>query len=156
MKRPFEPGLPAYHFDIADTAGDDECEVHMPALKNNSPEFLELFSFLREMMRVYEPRLKVVHDEPGNYYLNGSFSEKYQKEYYFGAVTIQKRYVSYYLMPVYMFPELLDDISPELKKRMQGKSCFNFTRLDKKLMAELKRLTKKSFTRFRKEGAAAR
>jgi hypothetical protein len=122
-------------------------------LKNNSPEFLEVFSVLREMMRVYEPHLKVIDDEPGRYYLNGSWSEKYQKEYYFGAVFIQKRYVSYYLMPVYMFPELLDDISPELKKRMQGKSCFNFTRIDKKLMAELKRLTKKGFARFKQEGA---
>jgi hypothetical protein len=125
-------------------------------LKNNSSEFMEVFSFLREMMSEYESRLKVIDDEPGKYYLNGSWSEQYQKEYFFGAVLIQKRYVSYYLMPVYMYPELLDGISPELKKRMQGKSCFNFNKIDKKLMAELTRLTKKGFARFKKEGAAAR
>jgi hypothetical protein len=125
-------------------------------LKNNSPEFMEVFSFFREMMSEYEPRLKVIDDEPGKYYLNGSWSEQYQKEYFFGAVQIQKRYVSYYLMPVYMYPDLLDGISPELKKRMQGKSCFNFNKIDKKLMAELTRLTKKGFARFKKEGAAAR
>lgn len=125
-------------------------------LKNKSRQFREVFEFLREMMSEYAPHLKVVYDEPGNYYLNGSWSEEYRKEYFFGSVIIQKNYVSYYLMPVYMFPELLDGISPELKQRMQGKSCFNFKKIDEKLMGELKRLTKKSFIRFRKEGAAIR
>lgn len=53
-------------------------------------------------------------------------------------------------MPVYVFPELLINISPELKKRMQGKSCFNFKQVDKKLFKELEVLTKKGFDAFRK------
>lgn len=57
-------------------------------------------------------------------------------------------------MPVYMFPGLLAGISPELKRRMQGRSCFNFRQLDDRLMVELRQLTKKSFNRFKKEGAA--
>ena len=56
-----------------------------------------------------------------------------------------KRYVSYYLMPVYVQPSLLDDISPELRRRMQGKSCFNFAKVDEPLLAELEALTKKSY-----------
>ena len=40
-------------------------------------------------------------------------------------------------MPVYVDPGLLDDVSPELRKRMQGKSCFNFTSVDEPLFAEL-------------------
>jgi hypothetical protein len=123
-------------------------------LKNDSPEFRELFSLLREMLLEYEPHLKVVDDEPGKYYLNGGYSEKHGKDSFFGAAIIQKNYVSYYLMPVYMFPDLLEGISPELMRRMQGKSCFNFTRVDEKLLGELKRLTKKSFIRLNKEGAA--
>ncbi|MHB0914967.1 MAG: hypothetical protein ACYC4M_04690 [Thermoleophilia bacterium] len=125
-------------------------------MKNDSPEFKEIFTFLREMMREYEPRLQVVEDDPGTYYLNGAWSDKYKKEYFFGAVMVQKRYVSYYLMPVYMFPELLDGVSPELLRRMQGKSCFNFTKMDVVLMDELKGLTKKGFARFKQEGAAVR
>lgn len=123
-------------------------------VKNKSRDLRAVFTNLREMIREYEPRLKVVDDIPGKYYLNGAYSEKYGKEYFFGAVIIQKNYVSYYLMPVYMFPELLEGMSPELKRRMQGKSCFNFTKIDDKLMRELKQLTRKSFSRFRKEGAA--
>jgi hypothetical protein len=54
-------------------------------------------------------------------------------------------------MPVYVFPVLLKNISPELKKRMQGKSCFNFKSNDEKLFKELSGLTKDGFNRFKKE-----
>lgn len=49
--------------------------------------------------------------------------------------------VALHLMPLYSQPELLDRISPALKKRMQGKSCFNFTKMDETLLAELAALT---------------
>ena len=64
---------------------------------------------------------------------------------------IKKNYVSYYLMPVYMFPDLLNDIPDNLKKRMQGKSCFNFTSLDDELIDKLTDLTNKSLARVRQE-----
>ena len=61
---------------------------------------------------------------------------------------IGKGYVSYHLMPVYACKDLQGEISPELKKRMQGKSCFNFKEPDVKLFKELARLTKIGFKRF--------
>jgi hypothetical protein len=54
-------------------------------------------------------------------------------------------------MPVYIFPDLLKDITPALKKRMQGKSCFNFTKIDEALFSELDELTKRSIERSRAE-----
>ena len=57
------------------------------------------------------------------------------------ATRLGKSYVSFYLMSVYAMPDLLDSISPELRRRMQGKSCFNFTKVDEGLMAELETLT---------------
>ena len=59
----------------------------------------------------------------------------------FAAVRKGKSYVSFHLFPVYMFPELLHGLSPALKKRMQGKSCFNFKTVDEELLAELRELT---------------
>ncbi|NUQ86521.1 MAG: hypothetical protein HUU11_17610 [Anaerolineales bacterium] len=55
-------------------------------------------------------------------------------------------------MPVYMYPELLKDISPELRKRMQGKSCFNFKKVEPELFEELVALTRQGYERFEKEG----
>jgi hypothetical protein len=57
------------------------------------------------------------------------------------AVQMKKNYVSYHLIPVYAIPTLLDAISPALKKRMQGKSCFNFTAIEPAQVKELKALT---------------
>jgi hypothetical protein len=53
-------------------------------------------------------------------------------------------------MPVYYFPELLTGLSPELKKRMQGKSCFNFVEIDFILFGELDQLTEKAFDVYKK------
>ncbi|HEX9840215.1 MAG TPA: hypothetical protein VGA72_12750, partial [Anaerolineales bacterium] len=53
------------------------------------------------------------------------------------------------LMPVYMFPDLLKGMSPELKKHMQGKSCFNFKKVEPDLFKELDELTRKGAERFR-------
>jgi hypothetical protein len=59
-----------------------------------------------------------------------------------------KAYVSFHLMPVYASSELVNAISPELKKRMQGKSCFNFKTPDEKLFKELAKLTRAGFKLF--------
>lgn len=68
---------------------------------------------------------------------------------YVAGTRIGKTYVSYYLMPVYGLPELLVDISPALRRRMQGKACFNFTKVDEALFAELDALTATGIARFR-------
>jgi hypothetical protein len=47
-------------------------------------------------------------------------------------------------MPVYSHPSLLADLSPALKKRQQGKSCFNLKSPDPDLLAELEALTTKA------------
>lgn len=114
-------------------------------------DFDEVFRRLKGILEPYGERLPVKVNKPGNYYLESNYSEKWKKPLFFGSAQIQKNYVSFYLMPVYMFPELLDEITPGLKKRMQGKSCFNFKAVDEIAFAELANLTKKGFDRFERE-----
>jgi hypothetical protein len=73
---------------------------------------------------------------------------KKKQRLFFGAVRTGKAYVSFHLMPVYASSDLSKSISPELKKRMQGKSCFNFKTVDEKLFKELAKLTKAGFKNF--------
>ncbi|MBA2720579.1 MAG: hypothetical protein H0U52_15260 [Chloroflexi bacterium] len=68
---------------------------------------------------------------------------------YVAGTRLGKSYVSYYLMPVYATPGLVESMSPELRKRMQGKSCFNFTKVDEGLLAELDALTARSIPGWR-------
>ncbi len=71
---------------------------------------------------------------------------------YFGSVRLGKAYVAFHLMPLYMNEELTATISPALKKRMQGKTCFNFkTMPDAVLLAELKTLTAAGYKNFREK-----
>jgi hypothetical protein len=42
------------------------------------------------------------------------------------------------------------ELSPALKKQMQGKSCFNFTTIDPTQVKELSALTKKGLARIKK------
>ena len=109
---------------------------------------------LLAILRVYaDENLSMRIDKPNQYEFIGPPTTRSRgKEVWFGAVRIGKNYVSYHLMPVYACPDLLKEISPELKKRMQGKSCFNFTQVDEKLFKELADLTEQGYERFKKEG----
>jgi hypothetical protein len=120
----------------------------------NKEDFQSVFNRLKTILVSFEPNLVVTSNEVGHYSLNTPFIKKYGKEVFFGAVIIKKNYVSYHLMPVYVFPELLDGLSPVLRKRMQGKSCFNFTTLNNEILEELSELTDRCFSRFQQEGQA--
>ncbi len=74
---------------------------------------------------------------------------------FFGSVRNGKAYASFHLFPLYMNAELTAGISPELRQRMQGKTCFNFkTSPDPELLTELKALTKAGLQNFEKRGWA--
>jgi hypothetical protein len=114
-------------------------------------DFPKVFEKLKSILKPYEKKLTVTANSSGAYSLDGPYSEKWKQDMFFGSAQIKKNYVSFYLMPVYMYPDLLKGISPELKKHMQGKSCFNFKQVDPALFKELTALTKKGFERFKKE-----
>jgi hypothetical protein len=119
-----------------------------------SDEFLRIFDELRGILQPFEQRLALKTDTPDHYSLDAPFSEKWKRELFFGSAQIKKGYVSFHLFPVYMFPDLLEQAPASLKKRMQGKSCFNFKRLEPELFQELATLTKSGFARMQAEGLA--
>jgi hypothetical protein len=116
----------------------------------NDNDFASTFISLKNILKKYEKHLTVISDKPKNYNLNAGHDEKRRADIYFGGVVINKNYVSFHLMPVYVNPKLLDEISPDLKKRMQGKSCFNFKSTNEKLFKELSSLTKNGFEFYKK------
>ena len=114
-------------------------------------EFPLVFETLKSILKPYAKKMTVKVDTAEHYFLDGPYSEKWKRELFFASTQVKKSYVSFYLMPVYMHPDLLKNISPELKKHMQGKSCFNFKKIGESLFAELSQLTKQGFERFMKE-----
>ena len=97
---------------------------------------------LKGLLAPYRDELSVTSDGPTGMVLEVPGLEG-KPWGYVAATRLGKRYVSY-LMPVYASPELTAGISPDLARRRQGKSCFNFTRIDEGLFAELDTLTSRS------------
>lgn len=117
--------------------------------------FPETFEQLSALLRRHTPPLRAATDTARELTLVGPPSPRYPQYpdgVPFGSVRIGARYVSYHLMPVYAFPDLLDGAPARLRQRMQGKSCFNFTRLDPELAAELAALTAAGAERYREAG----
>ena len=85
-------------------------------------EFADIFSRSREILLAHSRSLVLVRDEPGDIYLNTAHQMKNGQPLFFGAAAIRKRYVSFHLMPVYVFPELLHSIPTQLERRRQPRN----------------------------------
>jgi hypothetical protein len=102
---------------------------------------------LREILEPYRSRLVATKDGPGGLSLEIPGLEGKPWGYVAGT-RVGKSYVSLYLMPIYAFPDLGEGLSPALRRRKQGKSCFNFTAIDEPLFEELGRVMAASFERY--------
>ena len=111
-----------------------------------------VFAELRSVMAPYAAKLDPKKDDPLELYVDTRHIQKNKKPLFFGAVQVKKAFVSFHLMPVYLKPELLNGLSPGLKARMQGKSCFNFSEVDTLLFKELALLTKTGFASYKDQG----
>jgi hypothetical protein len=118
------------------------------------PELESVFAELSSILRPYAAKLETKADSQTALYVDTRYIMKNKKPLFFGAVQIKKNYVSFHLMPVYVQPTLLDSVSSDLKRRMQGKSCFAFTSIDKDLFRELAGLTKAGYASYQEQGYA--
>ena len=112
----------------------------------------EVFNKLKPIIAKYSDGLMVVADKQDSYYLNTQHIMKNKNNLFFAGVEIKKNYVSFHLMPVYIEPTLLKCLSKPLQKRMQGKSCFNFIKIETELLDELKELTEGAYQYYLQQG----
>lgn len=127
----------------------------MPAIKSKkvnrheqAKQFDLIYKRLNEMLRKHKDKLSVGLEKPGEIWMAVTGAMYRGRPLFFAGVRMGKNYVSYHLMSVYMRKV---EISPELKKRMQGKACFNFSEVDEKLFGELDKLTASGLKDYRPE-----
>ena len=133
------------------------------------PDLQPVYDELCRRLSVHEDVFEVTHnlsdantpasgrvDAPSldSYLLLGAPTDRYPGGESFAGVRLGKRYVSYYLMSVYRDPDT--PVSDDLAKRRQGKSCFNFTRVDEALFDELADLTARGRDLYAAEGLLRR
>jgi hypothetical protein len=112
-------------------------------------DFADTFAALRAVLLRHRGTLRISVDEPGDFQVaSPTRVDRTGRPLFVAAVQIKKNYVSFHFIPIYAVPDLLQTISPELRRRMQGKSCFNFTTITPAQVKELARLTRTGLARF--------
>lgn len=112
----------------------------------------KVYAALHRILTPYAAKLETKKDDESEFYLETKHIQKNKKPLFFAAVQVKKSYVSFHLMPIYMQPNLLAALSPGLKARMQGKSCFNFSAIEPELFTEIAALTKAGYASYKEQG----
>ena len=71
---------------------------------------------------------------------------------WFASALVQKGYVGFYYMPVYMNEPVRKQLHPELLKCLKGKACFYIKKDDPVIYAQIKDALKIGFDDYRKRG----
>lgn len=102
----------------------------------------DVYEQLRSLMIRSAVPMLVRRDEPEAIDLDAPWPNptKPAQPMWFGSVRRGKRYVSVHVMALYTHAELLASVPPELANRMQGKTCFNFTKIDPRQFEALEAL----------------
>src|SRR6185437_1993967 len=119
--------------------------------KDAKPDFASVFAALRKLLESNLGYLAVQTDKPGNYHLEAPSILHRKKPLYFAGIRTGKNYVSFHLLYLYFNPAAIKTVPPALKKRMQGKACFNFTAVDEDCFAELGRMIRDGLKIYKTE-----
>jgi hypothetical protein len=112
--------------------------------------FAETFQTLRSMLERNGRQMKVMIDTDTEFSVaSPTMTDRTGRPLFAAAVQVKKSYVSYHLMPIYVDRALLATVSAALRKRMQGKACFNFKTIEPAEAKELAVLTKKGLAGFK-------
>lgn len=118
------------------------------------------FQALRELLGTYAEGLAIEVDTPDRFCLVATpgpatleaWGEKARRATIPVAwIQRQKSYVGYHLIGLNGNAPLVSSLSPALRARMQGKTCFNFRRPDAVLLMELRSVTKASLDALLRE-----
>jgi hypothetical protein len=120
-------------------------------------EFDAAFASLKKVLARCRKNLQVTTDSDAGYVLEtvkpSPFPQHKGHPMFFGAVKTGKAYVSLHLMPLYMNEELAAGVPAGLRKRMQGKTCFNFKQApEAETVKELEALAKACWKDWEERG----
>ena len=118
---------------------------------DRADDFAKTFYALKMVFAKYERYLKVTADTREKYYLETRSPSYKGRPLFFGAAIRGRAYVSFHLVPLYWDPSLAKGMSANLRKRMQGKACFNFLAPDAALFRELGKLTARGFALYKRK-----
>jgi len=117
----------------------------------------KIFGDLKALLGKYSPPLSEREDKVGRKKRYDLWSkkevviaERSRKEVFFASIIIQKNYVGFYFMPIYVDTTISEVFKPELLSLLKGKSCFHIRKLNNKLSGQIKFALKEGFKLYKK------
>lgn len=115
-----------------------------------------IFDTLKPLLQAYAPPLIPPVDTSTRFELWSVkplvIEGRKRKEVFFASLIIQKAYVGFYFMPVYVETELKNVFQPELLRCLKGKSCFHIKKLDETLLGQIETALKIGFELYQQRG----
>ena len=121
------------------------------------PELVLVFEAIKKLMIPYaKGSLKLKGGDGGQVALISDkpvvIEGRKKEEVWFAGALVQKGYVGFYFMPIYMNEPLRKKLSPELMKTLKGKSCFYIKKADPQLLGQIKEALQLGHAFFKEMG----
>jgi hypothetical protein len=121
------------------------------------PQLVPIFEAIKKMLMIYgKGNLKVRGGEGGEIAVVNDTElfilGKKRKDMWFAAALIQKGYVGFYFMPIYIYTPMKNSIPTELMKCLKGKACFHITKNDPLIMEQIKDALQMGYEDYKKKG----
>ena len=121
------------------------------------PDLEPIFARIKQLLADFEKEpLRLRGGEGGQVLL---ISEKAtvidgrkREELWFASALVQKGYVGFYYMPVYMNEVVRSQLKPELLKCLKGKACFHIKKNDPLLFAQIGEALEIGYASYKKMG----
>jgi len=115
-----------------------------------------IFNALKTELTVFSPPFVIRNETARRFELwSGKdlvIEGRRRKEVYFAGLIIQKGYVGFYFMPVYIEAEMKQVFPPELLRLLKGKSCFHVKNLNGNTLTGIRAALKTGFDLYQQRG----
>ncbi len=134
-----------------------EIKIKYTDKSKDQPELIPVFNAIKDLLVSYKKGSLELHGgEDGKIMLISKkpveIGEKKYDDIWFASALIQKGYVGFYYMPIYMIKEIKDALPAELLKCLKGKSCFHIKRYDENIFSQIDQALLLGFNAFIKKG----
>ncbi|MEN9686072.1 MAG: hypothetical protein RLZZ28_1858 [Bacteroidota bacterium] len=122
------------------------------------PELVIIFEAIKKMLEPYAGKRDLVMHGGKDGQLNlvshkpVVIAGREKEAIWFVSALVQKGYVGFYYMPIYMNDPIKKQLSPEFLKCLKGKACFHIKKNDPAIMKEMEKAIKIGYEAFVKNG----
>ena len=125
------------------TRSKDAIKIKYSDKSPGQPQLIPIFEEIKKMLAPYEKgTMKLFGGSDGKVALVSKkpveIPGRKKDELWFASALVQKGYVGFYYMPVYVDPSIKKLIKPGLLKCLKGKACFYIKKQDKEIFSQVK------------------